>query len=290
MTTRRFLPISVLVHTALLLTIAASPTSASEVYAGIGFEPTDHPMHAEVGLGIGVTPTYEGSDEFAAVAAPLVNVNKPGAYFLNGISLNPNDGLLSGGISLLHAGYKNENDKGIRFTFGPYFRAHPGREQDADDKLLGLGDIDSSAGVGLFLNIQNARWAMQLAAAPLEVNESTDDGMLATLDLHFSVVQNSSWTLDTGITGSWANDEYMQAYYGINASQSAASGYSVYNAEAGMKDLGIYLKGDVQFTDNWNLHSQIGYWQLQGDAKNSPIVEAGSNNQVRLLIGASYRF
>lgn len=285
MTPHQYLPIPVLV-----LAIAVEPSWATDVYAGLGFAPNDKPIQAEIGLAIGARPTYEGAEDFSGFAAPLIDIHKPGAFFINGVSVNPNDGLLSGGISLLHAGFKDENGQGLRITFGPYFRAHPGREQDDDDKLSGLGDIDSSAGVGLFLNMSNELWSFQLAAAPHEVADNLDDGVLATLDIHFTALQKGKWALDTGITGSWGNDEFMQAYYGVSTSQSAASGYSVYNAEAGMKDLGVYLKGSYRYSENWFWHSQVGVWQLQGDAKDSPIVEAGSDNQFRALVGASFRF
>ena len=263
---------------------------AREFYIGIGFSPDNRPLHREAGLSFGVIPAYEGSDDYSAIGSLLLNINKPGAYFINGASINPNEGLLSAGLTLVHFGYQSTDGDEFTINLGPYLRAHPGRDEDDDDALNGLGDIDASAGLGLFLGVEAGDWMVQLAAAPQEVDTLTDDGVLVSLDVRYRTFSNNKWTFDTGLAGSWGNDEYMQGYFGVNPTQSGTSGYAAYEAEAGVKDIGIYMQSSYAYSPNGLWHTQIGYWQLQGDAADSPIVEAGSTGQLRALIGFAYQF
>ena len=283
-----------------LLAAAASPAWAKdgaeaangskEIYAGIGFAPGDQPLHREIGLSIGAVPVYEGADDYGATGTPLINVSRPGVFFINGASINPNDGLLSAGLSLLHFGYKGATGSGVRVNLGPYVRLHAGRDEDDDDILNGLGDIDASAGLGLFLSMDAGQWRFHLAAAPHELDDATDDGQLVSLEVRYTTKLRDGWTLATGLAGSWANDEYTQGYFGVNTSQSAASGLALYSAESGTKDIGFFIHSTYAHSRDWLWHTQIGYWELQGDAADSPIVEAGSSGQLRALAGLSYRF
>jgi len=257
---------------------------------GIGFSPDDRPLHLEVGLSIGVVPAYEGGDDYIAIVSPLLTVTKPGAYFINGASINPNDGLLSAGLSLVHFGYRGSSGGGVKVNFGPYLRAHPGRNEEEDDALNGLGDIDASVGLGLFLDVEAGDWFIQLAAAPHGVDQSADDGLLVSLDVRYRTYTSDKWMIDSILAVSWGNDEYIQGYYGVTPTQSASSGYAVYYAEAGVKDVGIYVQSSYSYTSDWLWHTQIGYWELQGDVADSPIVETGSAGQVRALIGFTYKF
>jgi len=267
-----------------------SEKADKKLYIGIGFSPDDRPLHLEAGLSIGVAPAYEGGDDYNAIGSPLLTVTKPGAYFINGASINPNDGLLRAGLSLVHFGYQGSSGGGVKVNFGPFLRAHPGRNEDDDDALNGLGDIDASIGLGLFLDVEAGDWFIQLAAAPHEVDQSADDGLLVSLDVRYRTYTSNKLMIDSGLAVSWGNDEYIQGYYGVTPTQSVSSGYAVYDAEAGVKDVGVYVQSSYSYTPNWLWHAQIGYWELQGDAADSAIVQAGSEGQVRALIGLAYKF
>ncbi len=269
----------------------ANPARVSrEIYVGMGLSPDDQPLHLELGLSLGVIPAYEGGDGYSAIGSALFNITQPGVYFIHSASVNPNDGLFSAGLRLVDFGYRDSNGHEVKVNLGPYLRLHPGRDEGDDDVLNGLGDIDASIGLGLFLDVEVGDWMLQLAAAPHEVDKSADDGLLVSLDIRYRAFSNHKWTFDTGLASSWGNDKYIQGYFGVNPVQSAASEYAVYDARGGLKDIGIYVQSSYAYTPDWMWHTQIGYWELQGDAADSPIVATGSTGQLRALIGLAYKF
>ena len=83
----------------------------------------------------------------------------------------------------------------------------------------------------------------------------------------------------------------MQTYFGVSTGDARRSGLKRYDADAGIKDIGINLAANWIITQNWSVMGIVSYTQLLGDASNdSPIVDEGSEGQ---LFGAAmvvYRF
>jgi outer membrane protein len=71
----------------------------------------------------------------------------------------------------------------------------------------------------------------------------------------------------------WASDDYMESFFGIDSGQSAASGLKEYNADAGIKDVNIGLAAGYSITPRWRVGGKLGYKRLVGDAADSPIVD-----------------
>ena len=94
--------------------------------------------------------------------------------------------------------------------------------------------------------------------------------------LHFGISSplftspNNAVTLS--LTGSWGSSKYMQTYYGVNASQSAASGFARYDAGAG-----IYAVNESRLDAQAHPTLERGCWRRRyaadGDAADSPIVQ-----------------
>lgn len=83
----------------------------------------------------------------------------------------------------------------------------------------------------------------------------------------------------------------MQSYFGITDTQATRSGYSRYDSNAGVKDMGLHVKTSYPISQDWIFEAQIGYWRLLNDAADSPIVkDEGSVNQFRGLLGLSFKF
>jgi outer membrane protein len=91
----------------------------------------------------------------------------------------------------------------------------------------------------------------------------------------------------------WADDNYMNAYFGISPGASSATGIPVYTADSGVYAYGAVAGLRHQFGSDgqWGVHSYARYDRLTGDAENSPIVtQFGSANQYSAGIGLSYTF
>ena len=98
-------------------------TDGKSVSIGIGFPDYSKPFQAQIGLGIGPFPEYEGSDDYTARALPLLNIGKPNAYFLKGVNINTNNGLTSAGLTLLNISYSEGSNQRMQLLIGPLIRA-----------------------------------------------------------------------------------------------------------------------------------------------------------------------
>ncbi len=86
----------------------------------------------------------------------------------------------------------------------------------------------------------------------------------------------------------WASDDYMESFFGIDAKQSVDSGHKKYKAEAGIKDVNVSLTAGYPMTNRWRLGGKIEYKRLLGDEADSPIID--DKNQFLVGFGISYHF
>ncbi len=265
-------------------------TNKRSLSAGIGFPGYSQPSQAKIGFGIGSFPEYEGSDSYATTGLPLIEIRKPGLFFVKGASINTNDGLASAGLTLFHFSYSEESHRRMQLVMGPLIRAYGGRDESDNDVLNGLGDIDRSVGVGGFIELSAGAWLANLSVSPRNVGNDTE-GTLATFDIGYTTSIINLLKLTTGLSTSWADDDYMQGYFGVTDAQAIRSELSRFNITSGFKDVGIQMKASYAMSPRWSFEGQVGYWRLLNDATDSPIVkEVGSANQIRGLIGLSYQF
>jgi len=258
--------------------------------AGIGFPDNSQPSQRKVGLGIGPFPEYEGSDEYAASTLPLIDIRKPAAYFLQGASINANDGLASAGLTIFHLSYSEESGRHVQLVMGLLIRAYRGRDETDSDVLNGLGDIEQGVGVGGFLEFNAGAWFANFTVSPEDVGRD-HDGLLLAFVVEHSAQVSDGLRISTGLSTSWADDDYMQGYFGVTDAQATWTGLSRFDSNAGFKDVGIQLNVVNELSPRWSLEGEVGYWRLLNDAADSPIVKGeGSTNQVRGLIGLSYQF
>jgi outer membrane protein len=102
----------------------------------------------------------------------------------------------------------------------------------------------------------------------------------------FSPIDNLTLTAGPGL--SWADGEYMQKYYGVNAVQSADSGLPTYTANGGINALRFKFGAQYNLTPKWTLGAQLVLSNLHGDAGKSPLTE--SRSQDTLGVAAAYHF
>jgi len=93
----------------------------------------------------------------------------------------------------------------------------------------------------------------------------------------------------TGRVGaSWADDDYMDAFFSVTPAQSLASLHAPYDASAGIKDVHVGLAADVPLGQDWSLKLLGQYTRLVGDAADSPVIE--TEDQFYGGVGLTYRF
>ena len=90
------------------------------------------------------------------------------------------------------------------------------------------------------------------------------------------------------VSSTWADDNYMQTFFGVTPLQSARSGLPVFNAEAGIKDVTVGLNVIYLFDHHWFLMTNTGVKQLLDDAPDSPITHESTSPVFSSVVG--YRF
>jgi len=257
---------------------------------GLGFPDSSLKFQGNIGFGVGLVPEYEGSDDFNVMALPLVDIRKPGVFFIKGSSINPNDGLASAGITILHISYLEKSSLSAQLVMGPFVRFQGGRDEDDSKVLNGLGDIDPSAGLGGFMEFTAGPLLANVTISSQDVGDDKD-GLLATLYAKYAISISDKLTISPGLSTSWADNEYMQGFFGVTDTQAARSGLPRFDSESDFKDIGVQLHTSYALSKRLLIDSQVGYWRLLNDAADSPIVNnEGSTNQIRGIIGLSYCF
>lgn len=231
----------------------------------------------EVGLGAmaQIEPDYEGSDDYEFVALPFLMVNYRDLVFLEGLTLGAN--------AFTWQGPRPED----KLQVGPLVRYEFGRD-DSDD-LRGMGDVDDAVELGAFISYGSGPWSTGFTVFR-DVSDS-HDGLTAELSAGHMLSLGPKLMLSSEISATWADDNYMETFFGVTAAQSARSGMRQYQAESGFNDVGISFDLNYDLTDNWGLTGQVGYKRLLGDAADSPLVEdRGSANQFTAALYVSYEF
>lgn len=219
-----------------------------------------------LGAGVLVAPKFEGSDELEVLPVPLVS-----ATFGERVTLDAR-GLF---VDL----YAVDG-----FSFGAHVGYDLGRQEDDADHLRGLGDIGAGAVFGLTLAYQ-----LEPVKAYLSVDRIVggSDGLLGTLGVEVSHRQDR-FLFSAGASTTWADEDYMEAYFGVTPAQSAASGLARYDADAGFKRIDLEASVTYRAWDHWLVRGQVGVGFLVGDAADSPVVQRGFQPSAMLLIGYSF--
>jgi outer membrane scaffolding protein for murein synthesis (MipA/OmpV family) len=218
-----------------------------------------------IGIAGGIAPDYEGSDDYDFGYGPDLALVWQDTIFFKGKNVRAN---------LIN----EKNIKaGITLSYGS------GRSEDSNDKLEGLGDVDSSIEVGGFMSyrIKPMRFGLNI----IQDIGSGHKGALVELSSGTNLPFKKPLVfLSVGTT--WASDNYMESFFGIDSRQSADSGLQKYNADAGFKDVNLNLTSGYSITKRWRIGVKLGYKRLVGDAADSPVVD--DKNQFLAGIGLTY--
>ena len=160
-----------------------------------------------------------------------------------------------------------------------------GRDEDDADRLNGLGDIDLAATIGARAAYV---WKGIELYAELDQTMGGSESLVGTFGAEYSAPVTDRLILGAGTEAIFANENHMQAYFGVNAAQSAASGLPEYDAKAGLKRVNVKASATYLLTKNWLIRGEAGLGMLTGDAADSPVVEEKLQPSASLFVG--YKF
>ncbi|MDR6952899.1 outer membrane scaffolding protein for murein synthesis (MipA/OmpV family) [Ancylobacter sp. 3268] len=219
-----------------------------------------------LGGGAMIQPSYEGSSSFEVSPVPFVM-----ATFGEHVKFDPT------GLSVDVYSLGN-------LYFSAKLGYDLGRKEDDDAYLRGLGDIDAGAVLG-------GTVAYEMGPAEFYATFERIVGGSEGTQIQFGVDLNHQvdrFIFTADLSATWADETYMQSYFGVTALQSAASGLPQYQADAGLKRVDLSLAVTYAFDEHWLVRGQAGLGYLLGDAADSPIVQEAF--QPSGLIAIGYRF
>ena len=234
---------------------------------------TAQDTYLAVGLGIGAAPDYEGSEDYQAVPLPYAQVRWSNHMSINWLGNKVKANLIPSPI--WRGG-----------VVGEYIAE---RDDVDNDRVDDLEDVDSSIMFGGFFGFQYQNWSADIEAM-VDVADG-NDGNLIRLNAGYRIPIDQTWNLSLGAFTTWADDDYMEAYFGIDGADSARSGLSRFNADSGFKDVGLNLAASFKPWRHWGLMGLISYKRLLNDAEDSPVVDdEGDENQLVGGILVTYSF
>lgn len=226
-----------------------------------------------VGLGFGMAPDYEGSEDYQAV--PLLMLK----------------GQYESGRSFEFLGTRLRVNllPNQQYSLGPVLQYRAARNNVDNDTVERMNKVDAAVEAGAYagLNIDNFIASVQ---AVTDISDA-HDGSLVTLTGGYKFVAMPDLVLIPTLETTWASDDYMQTYFGIDSRDSSRTGLARYNADSGMKDVGIGLMVDYRPWEQWGVVGLLKYNKLLNDAKDSPLVDdLGDSGQILVGAMATYRW
>lgn len=213
-----------------------------------------------IGGGGAYAPDYEGSDDYEFQPFPFASIVYDDFIFIQGTSL---------GANLL-------NYEGLKA--GPIVRYSGGRDEDDNNALDGLSDVDDSIEVGGFVGYELGIWSVAMTVT--QDVAGGHEGLLAEMSTGVAVPLSETVSSSIEASATWADSNYMDAFFGVSGGQALRSGYARHEADAGFKDVGVAVGLNYMVTETITVAGRAEYKKLLGDAADSPIVkDEGSDDQ-----------
>jgi outer membrane scaffolding protein for murein synthesis (MipA/OmpV family) len=207
-----------------------------------------------IGVGLVAGTKYRGGDERKNTVFPLVDYQWANGWFAgtgNGLGYN----------------FSKRTD----LQYGARLTADFGRKANDTPALNGMGDVDSKAEAGVFLNY-SASPTVTLTSSLRAGSAQNANGVLLDLGAVYSVVVAPQWRLATGVATTVANADYLQSYFGVTAAQLARSGYGQYTPAAGIRDVRANISASYQWDARTSITTGLSFSALSDEAKKSPLV------------------
>ncbi len=301
---------------ALAIALAASPVLASETEAETAVvaeaeaeqpappagpaapfaftRPVFDETWATIGLGIGMVPSYAGSDDYIAFPLPLI-VGRVG-----GVGIAPNG---PGFVLDLNPGKPGlAPRKGPRVAFGPAFRFRNDRNNRISDEVVArAGKLDAALEVGgnvavAFPNVVKPFDQLSIGVQARRDVLGAHGGWVVEPQIGYRALLGKAFTMQAQASMEIISDDFADYYFTVTPAQSAATGLAQYRADGGVNRIGTtaILSYDLDrnpLNGGWSLTGVGGYSRLLGDGSDTPYTAVrGDANQFILGAGVAYTF
>lgn len=226
-----------------------------------------------VGAGAQAYPSFPGADDLAVFPMPIVGFRRAGEP----VPLEaPDEGF---GFGLL--------GQDAPVNIGPAINFQ--RRRREEDVGAPVGEVGWTAELGGFVEAflgENFRVRGELRQA---VNGH--DGLVGDLGADLFVRGNGDSVFSIGPRVRWADNDYMDAYYGVTPAVAATTGLTAFDPGGGIHAVGATAGMRLDVGGGFAIHGYARYDRLMNDAADSPIVTSlGSRHQWGGGLGLSYSF
>jgi len=254
-----------LAATALCL-FAAAPAFAQD-------QPDRPERRISVAVGAQVLPNYPGSDDYEF--NPLFT----GFSRREGEPIpfrTPDDGI---SIGLLG------RDGAI--DFGPLVQFQGEREDE--DVGAAVGDVDFTVEAGAFVNFNlGDSFRIRLEG---QKGIGGHEGLTGAVAADVALRPDIDTLITIGPRVRVNDDDYADAYFSVTPAVAAATGLPAYDAEAGVRSVGVIAGVTRQLSRSFGIYGYAGYDRLVGDAADSPIIQRfGSEDQFSAGLALFFTF
>ena len=280
----------------LLAALAASPALGQEDPATAG-PPADFDMRdtvyddtwLSIGAGVGYGPSYDGSDEYVAFPAPIIQGR------VAGIGIQPRPA----GLAL---DFVPDARDGVGIAFGPVARVRSNRARQIKDPVVkAAGELDTAVEVGVnaglsFPKVLNPYDSLSLGTDVMWDVAGAHSGMTFAPSITYFTPLSRGMAASLSLSAEHGDGDFMRYYYSFTPAQSLASGLSIFTADSGWTKAGATLLTAFDFDGNLangGLSAVLigGYSRMLGDAKRTPYTSIrGSADQWFAAVGIGYTF
>ena len=170
----------------------------------------------------------------------------------------------------------------LAFTFGSL--EWGGRDSSDHPELAGLEDIDAAVELGFGVVYREVNWQV---FGKVRRGFGGHEGVTGEIGADVIFRPDERWTITAGPRFSLGNDTYADTYFGVD---TATPTLAAYEAEGGLLGAGVEVQATYRLDDAWALEGAVAYQRLLNDAGDSPITQAGSDDQWTMRFGVSRAF
>jgi outer membrane scaffolding protein for murein synthesis (MipA/OmpV family) len=226
-----------------------------------------------IGGGIGVKPDYEGSSDYELVPVPTGAAMFDNGMFVKLLGLNLRANLLPSNF----------------WRFGPIYNYREERGDVENNRVDRMKDVSDANELGIWGGINWEGWFLLLDV--LADTGNAYEGWYSTLKGGYNWAISEKFVFTMGASTTYADDDYMKTYFGVNRRDAQRSGLDRYNADEGIKDIALDLGANWGFAQRWDLRGLLQVKQLVGDADDgSPVVDEGSETQLFTAVLVVFKF
>ncbi|MGY6551358.1 MAG: MipA/OmpV family protein [Erythrobacter sp.] len=248
-----------------------------------------------IGLGMGLVPTYAGSNDYFLFPVPLITGR------LGGVGFRPAGAgmvfdVLSPQPTVL------QNNKKAQVSLGPTFRFRVDRAVNPRDEVVdAAGRLDNAFEVGIaggltFPAVLNPNDSLTVSTAVRWDVAGAHRGQVIEPTVAYLTPLSLGILVQWSATVEIVDDNFANYYFTVNPAQSAASGLPLFNGSGGVNRIGTNLTAAFDLDGNalnggFNIFTVAGYSRLLGDGANNPFTAVrGSPNQFLFGLGVGYTF